>query len=221
MDFAFNRRGFIAASGVALLGGAGVLGNATRARADTDPTKPALENVHVASQSGNTITLAWDAPPAGEFDFWWFYVFDNGAKEAVIGTGSNGTPTRITMRRLPPGTTHEFTIIYGDFIGLGDSAKLSPPSEPVRVTLPPSADTVPPTTPPNVRIEAIGDGTVFVRKWDPSTDDVTPQEQLQYDFVDWTGFTLFYGVESGMPEGTTGSVRAVDEAGNRSPLSGA
>lgn len=214
-------------TGAVLLAGAGVLGSAGDARAQTaaprtalprttDPSKPPLD-VRVADVSGNTVTLAWD-PPANN-DFWWFYVYDNGAKEAVVGTGET-TPTEITMKRLRPGMTHEFTMIYGEFIGLGDSAKLSAPSNPVRVSIPASSDTTPPTVPGNARLVPTGDGTVFLLEWDPSTDDVTPQDQIQYDFVDWTGFTNIYGVTNGEEFYGSGSVRAVDLAGNRSALSG-
>lgn len=181
----------------------------------TDPSKPPLD-IRVASVSGNTVTLAWD-PPANN-DFWWFYVYDNGAKEGVVGTGET-TPTEITMKRLPPGVTHEFTMIYGEFIGLGDSARLSAPSNAVRVSIPASTDTTPPTTPGNARLVATGDGTVFLLEWDPSTDDVTPPDQIQYDYVDWTGFTDIYGVTNGEEFFGSGSVRAVDLAGNRSALS--
>ncbi len=217
MGFMFDRRRFLVMTGVALVVCAGLLGSAGTARAATDPTKPPLA-VQIADVSGNTVTLAWD-PPANN-NFWWFYVYDNGAKEAVVGTGA-ATPTGITLKRLRSGTTHEFTVIYGEFIGLGDSANLSAPSAAVRVTLAADSDTTPPTAPPNARHELQPDGCSFLTTWDPSTDDVTPQDQLQYDFVDWTGFTLAYGLQPGRFDMSAGSVRAVDAAGNRSALSAA
>lgn len=225
MASTLNRRGFIAISGGALLGGAGLLGGtqsavaATATPQTTDPTKEPL-TVHVANVSGNTVTLAWD-PPVDNGNFWWFYVYDNGAKELIVGTGSDGTPAGATLKRLRSGVTHEFTATYGDFIGIGDSAQISAPSAPVQVTLSASADTTPPTTPANARRELQPDGCSFLTKWDPSTDDVTPQDQLQYDFVSWVGFTQQYDAVSGTADMSSGSVRAVDAAGNRSALSNA
>lgn len=224
MPSTLDRREFIAITGAALLGGATVLGSAQSAHAETaprstDPSKPPL-TVQVASVSGNTITLAWE-PPANNNAFWWFYVYDNGAKESIIGTGSAGTPSGATLKRLRSGVTHEFTVTYGDFIGLGDAAQISAPSSPVQVGLPASSDTSPPTTPANARRELQADGCSFLTKWDPSTDDVTPQDQLKYDFVSWVGFTQEYGATSGTSDMSSGSVRAVDAAGNRSALSNA
>jgi len=225
MQFVPDRKRFVIMAGCALLGGApGVLGSAGPARADTtaqftDPTKPAL-HVRVANVSGNTITLAWDPPASNE---WWFYVYDNGNKEFIVGASLAGAPTGATLKRLKSGQTHEFTVTYGEFIGIGDSARISVPSAPVRVTLPPNIDTTPPTTPGNLvgdpqpdGCRFLPDGCSFVAKWDPSTDDVTPQDELQYDFITWVGFTLEYDVQSDTLDLGSGTVRAVDAAGNRS-----
>jgi hypothetical protein len=65
----------------------------------------------------------------------------------------------------------------------------------VRVTLPGGSDITPPTT-PNVRTEVLVDGCTFVTVWDPSSDDVTAQDKIRYDAVDWTGFIPPRGVTS-------------------------
>jgi hypothetical protein len=226
MQFMPDWRKFVITAGCALLGGAsGVLGSAALARADTtaqftDPTKPRL-HVRVANVSDNTITLAWDPPASNES--WWFYVYDNGNKEFIVGTSLAGAPTGATLKRLKSGQTHAFTVTYGDFIGIGDSARISAPSAPVRVTLPPNVDTTPPTTPGNLVSDPqpdgcrfLPDGCSFLAKWAPSTDDVTPQDELQYDFITWVGFTLVYDVQPDTFDLGSGTVRAVDAAGNRS-----
>ena len=226
MKFISDRRRFVITAGCALVGGApGVLASAGLARADTtaqftDPTKPAL-HVRVANVSGNTVTLAWDPPASNES--WWFYVYDNGNKEFIVGTSGAGAPTGATLKRLKSGQTHEFTVTYGEFIGTGDSAKISAPSAPVRVTLPSNVDRTPPTTPGHLvshpqpdGCRFLPDGCFFFARWDPSTDDVTPQDELQYDFITWVGFTLVYGVQSDTLNLGSGTVRAVDAAGNRS-----
>ncbi|GAB3426298.1 fibronectin type III domain-containing protein [Flindersiella endophytica] len=208
-----NRRGFFVTTGAALLAGAAALGTAPAALANVDPSKPPLD-VRVARVSGNTVTLAW-TPPANN-NFWWIYIYDNDAKEFITDAGKS----EATLQRLRSGTTHTFTAIYGEFTddpkNSGPNFLESAPSAPVEVTLPPSTDTTAPTTPGRVRREATGDGTVFLTTWDPSTDDVTPQAEIQYDIVNWTGFTEFYGGTSGTTDWGASSVRAVDEAGNRS-----
>jgi hypothetical protein len=208
-----NRRGLLLTTGATLLAGVAALGNAQAAQAGIDPSKPPLD-VRVASVSGNDVTLAW-TPPAGN-NFWWIYIYDNDAKELITDAGKGG----FTLERLRSGTTHTFTAIYGDFTSdpknPGPNFSVSAPSAPVRVTLPARSDTRPPTVPGRVRSEPRGDGTVFVTAWDPSTDDVTPQAKIQYDIVSWTGFTSWYGGESGTTDWGAVNVRAVDEAGNRS-----
>lgn len=209
-----NRTALLATTGTALLA---MVGTTTAAHAQTDPSKPPL-NVRVASVSGNTVTLAWTRP--ADNPQWWIYIYDNNAKEFITDIGKSGA----TLKRLRSGTTHTFTVIYGDFtddpkdtgVNSGNFNE-SAPSAPVQVTLPASSDTTPPTAPGHVRTEAQGDGTVFVTKWDPSTDNVTPQDKIQYDAVNWTGFTSFYGATSGTAD-WGGAIRAVDEAGNRSPV---
>lgn len=69
------------------------------------------------------------------------------------------------------------------------------------------------------RCEIQADGCSFLTKWDQSTDEATPQDQLQYDFVDWTGLTNVYDLTSGTTGMGAGGVPAVDVAGNRSPFS--
>jgi hypothetical protein len=160
-----DRTGFLVITGVVLVGGAGLSSRAGAARAataprSTDSTKPPL-NVRVTGVAGNTITLAWDSPVNN--DWWWFYLPDNGDEECAIGTGSAGTPT---------GTAHSFTVIYGEFIGPGGSARLSATSAPVRITLPANADATPPTAPRNARREVQADGCSFLTEWDPQSFQV-------------------------------------------------
>lgn len=211
-----GRRGFLVASGSALLGATAMLGSplaAGAARATTDPSKPPLD-VRIANVSGNTITLAWNQPP----DHMFTYVYDNNAPEYFFG---GYLSTGVTLKRMQSGMTHTFTVVYGDpYYGDPRNAppdfSFSPPSAPVQVTLAPSSDTTPPTPPTNVRDTTTGDGTEFVTEWDPSTDDVTPQDQIQYDVLGY-GFTTAYGVTS-PAQGTADGIRAVDLAGNRSAV---
>lgn len=208
-----SRRGFFVTTGAALLVGAGVLGGAQAAGASVDPAKPPLD-VRVENVSGNTVTLAW-TPPANN-NFWWIYIYDNDTKEFITDAGKSGA----TLKRLRSGTTHKLTAIYGEFTddpkNPGPNFSESAPSVSVQVALPASSDITPPTAPGNVRSEPQGDGSSFLTKWDPSTDDVTPQNKIQYDIVNWTGFTELYGGTSGTADWASASVRAVDVAGNRS-----
>ncbi|MGW5365134.1 fibronectin type III domain-containing protein [Actinopolymorpha pittospori] len=210
-----GRRKFLVTTSTALPAGATVLGGGQTAQASVDPSKPPL-NVRVASVSGNTVTLTW-TPPANN-NFWWIYIYDNDAKEFIIDAGKSGA----TLKRLRSGTTHTFTAIYGEFTDdpkhPGPNFNVSAPSAPVQVTLRANSDTRPPAVPGHVRSEPQGDGSSFLTTWDPSTDDVTPQARIQYDVVNWTGFTQFYGATSGTTDWGPAGVRAVDEAGNRSAV---
>jgi hypothetical protein len=180
-----------------------------------DSSKRPLD-VRVDDVSGNTVTLAWTAPASGVGHGLWIYLYDNDAKEFITHASNSGA----TLKRLRSGTTYTFTAIWGDFTSdpqnPGPNFSVSAPSAPVQVTLAARPDTTPPTAPGNVRTVPVVDGTVFVTEWDPSTDDVTPQDRIQYDSINWTGFTDFYGATSGTQE--WGSIRAVDEAGNRSAV---
>jgi hypothetical protein len=212
MAWTHGRR-LLVMTGAALLTGAAFLGTVQPAQANVDPSKPPLD-VRITRVNGNTVTLAWNRP-ANNLS-WWIYVYDNNAEEFITDIEQSGA----TLKRLQSGTTHSFTVIYGDFTedpaGSGPNFNESAPSALIQVTLPANSDTTPPTAPDNISNEPQGDGSWFLTKWDPSTDDVTPQSKIQYDIINWTGFTQFYGATSGTRDWQASNIRAVDEAGNRS-----
>ncbi|MET9021910.1 hypothetical protein ABZV93_18160 [Actinopolymorpha sp. NPDC004070] len=220
MRSTYDRRGFLATTGAALVGGIGILGTARAPHASTassvntagDVTLPPL-TVRLASQSGNTITLAWDEPPNYEQHSYAIIVSDNGTGECF------GARTGVTMKRLKSGMTHELTVVYKEIPTIDPNPQTSAPSQPIRITLPRTADTTPPSTPTNAHVVYDPNIISFNLYWDKSTDDVTPQTDLQYDIVYDNGLSS-YDVPMGQSVyNESGFIRAVDAAGNRSALS--
>ncbi|GAA5025734.1 fibronectin type III domain-containing protein [Actinopolymorpha pittospori] len=220
MHSTHDRRGFIVKTGAALIGGIGILGTGQAAQASTassvnaagDSSLPPLA-VRLANQSGNTITLAWDPPPNYDLKAYTITVSDNGTGECF------GAKSGVTMKRLRSGMTHELTVVYKENPVINPNPQTSAPSQPVRVALPPAADTVPPAAPMNARVVFDPNIISWNLFWDESTDDVTPQADLQYDIVFDNGLSS-YDVPMGQSVyAESGFIRAVDSAGNRSALS--
>lgn len=215
-----DRRGFLALTGAVLLGGAGAAAITGPAAASTgglfDPSKHTL-NVRVAAVNGTDVTLAWDNPPPEDIEGWRFFAHDNGRAEFTFSNHLQ-IPTSVTLKRMQSGINHDFTVRFrraGDHQG----DNFSPFSTPVRVSLPASSDTTPPTAPPNAHQVFDPELYELTSFWDPSTDNVTPQADIQYDLVNYSdGITFHYDAVSPVTAWLSGTmVRAVDAAGNRSP----
>ncbi|WP_109509620.1 fibronectin type III domain-containing protein [Nocardioides speluncae] len=172
----------------------------------TDPW-PAVPNVQVTSVVGGDVSLSWGRPSG--MDPYRYLIYDGGQPEAVINW------ERLTMRNLAPGT-HSFTVR-----GWHVSGTLTPPSDPVTVTVAPrGTDLMAPSPPGNpVSVEEI-ETYEFDTTWTASTDAVDSSSSLTYDMLQaWPGglFTSRYGVVGTGDHGTvTYAVRAVDPHGNRS-----
>jgi hypothetical protein len=161
-------------------------------------------NLRVTGASGGSVSLAWDRP-SNMPDPYRYLVYDEGRGEAIAKGQS------VAMQRLAPGT-HVFTVK-----AMHSSGDLSPPSNPVAVTVAPrGSDQTAPTAPQNVLVRE--EDYNFVTTWDPSTDDVDPAPA--YDILlDFGGdlFTIRYAVSGTTYRSSFNSaVRAVDQAGNRS-----
>jgi chitinase len=130
---------------------------------------------------------------------------------------STGIERSVTVEDLEPETTYTFAVRARDAAN-----NFSPFSAPVQVTTAAagSVDTTPPTTPANFALLDLGCGDV-VLSWTQSTDNVTPQSNIQYDiYVD--GFLDHSVVGVGTTTAFSGmgisvfDIQAVDEAGNYS-----
>jgi chitodextrinase len=181
----------------------------TLPRDTTPPTKPALA---VTDVGPTHVSLAWSSTDDGPNV--WFTVFMNGSP---VLSGSKNTSG--TFGPLTPQTDYTFTVQARDFGG-----NLSPVSDPVSVTTEAGGDdTVPPTTPGNLRDNGMSfqDGETWLF-WDQSTDNVDPQSVIRYDvYVNGNfdhsllgfGQTVVYG-NAGVEN--TYQVIAVDSSGNDS-----
>jgi hypothetical protein len=178
----------------------------------------------MASLNGDTITLTWHRPanvdPAVATTYG---IRHNGALE-TIHRGAGDLLT-LSIPRVEPGTTHEYTVqaTRGALEGGG------PLSEPSVLVVPPEADTAPPTTPEwvvGLRPDCQPGHQIMVL----SVDDTTPQPAIRYE---GTGTSIFFRlpgtpvseryvwdyhlpIQSRPGIGPPDGIRAIDEAGNRS-----
>jgi chitodextrinase len=183
---------------------------------DTSP--PTAPTLTVTDVTQSTAALSWtastdDAGPPG------YRVFVNGAPWEFVTTTSGSGLSR-TVRHLAPGTTYAFTVRAADSAG-----NLSPPSDPVTATTRPSADVSPPTAPAGLRITR-DSGCDVNLVWTGSADDTEPAAAIEYEIVVnggvqriVTGVTSTFAYHSNVNGLNTFAVRAVDRAGNSSPLS--
>jgi hypothetical protein len=178
-----------------------------------DTTPPAAPVVSVTGTTASTVGLAWGPVADDDYTCCTYRVLANGNPVNVQWTGERA----VTVVRLAGSTTYSFTVIATD-----PSRNASAPSEAVTATTQPSTDTTPPTAPGNFAAFAV-DGCETWLSWSKSTDDVDPQSVILYEvFVNGvsdgaqidTDRWITYGTEAT----NTFSVRAVDSAGNRSPL---
>ena len=160
--------------------------------------------------------MAWDRSTDN-----WGFSYQVLMDGAVAGSTSQQT---FRLRHLPPGTTHTFAVRARD-----TSGNLSANSNTITVTLAPSSDHTPPSTPTNLVASQQPDdfcGTNDLQ-WTASTDDVDPQSAIEYEI--YLNGTLYLVTPPGSAfshpstfEGTnTWTVVAVDRAGNSSGVSNA
>ena len=199
-------------------------GNASAASNAVTVTTPAVSppptpmNVHVVRQDGTNVYLSWD--DYGDFlnNQWVAVVSEGGGSYAYTAKGSNG----LWVPNVAAGKTHQLTVQLRDFrTGLTSGV-----SEPVAVTIPPSADVTPPTAPTNLRLEAddgMG-GKYFV--FDASSDDTGVADYIVTLTVGTTSTTwyttsgawgTFWVSDQDIATGVTFTVTAYDKAGNASP----
>jgi chitinase len=190
--------------------------NTVTATLPADTVPPPVPVVSATDVGPTHVSLAWTAS-VDDGPYVWYQVFLNGSLHTSVD-GANTTSTTIT--NLAPETTYSFAVRARDF-----GQNWSPLSEPVTVTTGASDpnDTIPPTTPANLSDHGMlfEDGELWLF-WDPSTDDLTPQEFIRYDVynngvldhsVVGRSQTIFYLTPGVVNEV---SVFAVDAAGNAS-----
>jgi hypothetical protein len=184
----------------------------------TPPSAPVLSSPDV---SPSQVWLSWtESSDDLPLSFVGYSVYVNGA----LATGLNWINHRdASLRHLSPATTYTFKVTARDGSGnVADSNVLS-------VTTPPSADTVPPSSPTNLRIDFDQGCAEVWLAWDQSTDDVDPQSAIEYEVyvngalsplaVDTgVGRSFAYGTIDGL---NTFVVKAVDRTGNTSGPSNA
>jgi chitinase len=168
------------------------------------PTKPL---VTVLGVGPTHVTLGWLSTDDGPYI--WYSIFLDGKPIATLNSTSG------TFAPLKQQTTYTFTVQARDVSG-----NLSPVSDPAVVTTaPPNPnDHTPPTPPTNVTAE--NNGMILVR-WNPSTDDFTPQSLIRYDvYVNGVLSAVVAGKTSAevdaYPGVNTITVIAVDESNNES-----
>ena len=178
----------------------------------TPPMTPG--NLRVTATTPSSVSMAWDRSQ----DNWAFgyQVLRGGAVVASVGD------VAFRDRHLVPGTTHVFTVRAKD-----SSGNLSGESNAVTVTLTPSSDVTPPTTPTNLTATQPADdfcGT-NVLQWGASTDDLDAASAIEYELyldgslrgvtapgASWAAPYTFGGTN-------TWTVVAVDRSGNSSGTS--
>jgi hypothetical protein len=163
---------------------------------------------------GDVVKLSWERPAELEPGSFTIYSVQlNGVLERRVTTNDDSVQT--TIPRVNPGTTHSYTV----------RALRAPESEAALVTVPPSDDVTPPTTPTVNLGFSEGCTSVIAKFVEESTDDTTPPSEIRYEALRRdrrTGefFVAHYDIpragalELINPE----AFRAVDEAGNRSGI---
>ncbi|HEY8457468.1 MAG TPA: fibronectin type III domain-containing protein [Actinopolymorphaceae bacterium] len=168
-----------------------------------------------ASLDGDTITLTWNRPDAvNPRTLTTYGVRINGELETIHKAG--GDVVSLTIPRVLPGTTHEYTV------EVSKGFRAGPVSDPATLDVPPSADTAPPTEPEWV-IGLDPDCAPGYQIVVESTDDTTPQANIRYEWVASTiqfgrteSYVYDYDIPLSSADGPPNGIRAADEAGNRS-----
>jgi chitinase len=180
-----------------------------------DTTPPTAPTLSVADVGPTHVLLSW-APSVDDDPTLDYQVFLNGSPYYDVD-GANETSA--TVLNLAPETTYTFAVQARD-----SRSNLSPLSNAVTVTTEASDsnDTTPPTTPGNLTDNGMLFGEELWLFWDESTDNVTPQDFIQYDIYDndvLVGSTVGYGqFIFYLTPGVVNNVEvfAVDAAGNGS-----
>jgi predicted RNA-binding protein with TRAM domain len=165
--------------------------------------------------AGSTVTLTWNRPTAVNPRTQTTYgVRLNGQLETIHRAG--GDVVSLTIPRVLPGTTHEYTVEVSRGFAAG------PGSDPATVVVPPSADITSPTEPDWV-IGLDPDCAPGFQIVVESTDDTTPQADIRYEQVEftsqfggWEAYVFDYDLPLSSADGPPNGIRAVDQAGNRS-----
>jgi hypothetical protein len=190
------------------------------------------------NRSGNSNTVSYTTPPdvtppapapqltvtplsPARAGFSWTRSVDN-VSQVRYTLYANGIPqvdlfdyTHYTLFYLMPSTTYEFQVIARDVFGNATAG------DPITVTTPSSADTVPPTAPTKLTGAEMADEVHM--NWGLSTDNADPQSEILYEFylngvlnpdviLGSSGF-VYCRQAAGF---TTVVARAVDTSGNRS-----
>jgi chitodextrinase len=186
----------------------------TTAAGDASAPTP-VPNLRVAGTTPSSVVLAWGWAP-DHTDVLAYEILVDGelVHEQYSSIWYFGTPDGwYAVRHLAPGSTHTFAVRARDHSG-----NVSAPSEAVTVTLPPSADTVPPTAP--TLLSGFDTGCAWLDlQWGRSTDGV--DATLEYEIWEdgaflglWRDevFEVDFGRHSYV-------VKAVDRSGNTSASS--
>ena len=186
--------------------------------ASTDTVPPAAPaNLHVMTGWGNGISsvgFMWNGA-ADNVSTTAYEVHMDGSQvaEILLDVQYSSLDNFITVRHVPPGTTHTFTVKARD-----EAGNVSPDSNPVTVAFNPSTDVTPPSAPTLISGDT-SPGCGFVDFiFNGSTDDTTAPSQIEYEVYE---DGVFRGVWNGSVfEASFGRhtyyLRAVDAAGNRS-----
>jgi hypothetical protein len=141
-------------------------------------------NLHVASNTAEAVTLAWDdVPEVGGGGIYYEVYFDDQTYPIWAPTAEVKIP-RNDIVGLEPGTAHTFRVRAGD-----PSGNLSEFSE-IGATWA-DGDVTPPTAPTDLRVVSRTEAGVNLA-WDPSTDD---SGELFYTISFSTGVNLELGNE--------------------------
>lgn len=183
---------------------------------DTGGERPPGAPTGVTAEAGSatSVHVMWNAVAAAEARVSRYEVYRGTTKVKEVPASEH----MVDVTRLPPATTHVFTVRARDADG-----RLGPPSREVRATTPEAsaADDSPPTRPAQTHGRAAGSRAAQL-SWSASTDD---RDVVSYDIhqggtkIHSVGANQMAAVVTGLRPGTryAFTVRARDAAGNLSP----
>ena len=171
-------------------------------------------NVRLTGQSRGTASLAWERPGNMPLAATYLVYVDDRLETVSWATAAQ-------VRHLAPGS-HRITVKASDW-----SRQVTPASAPLTISVDAGTDRVPPTAPTGL-VNVFDEVTcLFDVSWDAARDDVDDPPAIVYDllvtdYITGDPYVLTYGVPgtavSQYPAEVIG-VRAVDSAGNASPVS--
>jgi chitodextrinase len=190
--------------------------NTVTATLPLDTTPPTAPVLSVLGVTPSQVWLKWTASTDDiTFGIAGYRVFVDGAPATnLVWHGE----LQVALRHLTPDTSYTFRVEARDRSGNVATSNTVP------ATTAESADTEAPTSPTNLRhVSEHGDCEV-VLAWDQSTDNMDPQNAIEYEFylngvlndlAIGIGQMLTYGLRGA--ESSTFTLRAVDRSGNTSP----